>query len=153
MYATKKILFATDYAASTDEALTYAASLAREKGATLLIAHVSNLEPYPVGELFDEEPEFSDAEVAELDAVAPLDPTLACEHRLLHGDPAEEIVKLADHECVEAIVLGGQGHSHFAWLTGGGLAEKVRRAAHCPVYIYTNHGGERAVESAVVSEP
>ncbi|HEX7448245.1 MAG TPA: universal stress protein [Pirellulales bacterium] len=148
MYASKKILFATDYSASTDEILTYAASLAREKGASLLITHVSRLEPYPIGELFDDEPEPCDAEVAELDAIAPPDPGLPCEHRLLYGDPAEEIVKLADQECVDAIVLGTRRHSGLARLFGGGVADKVKRAAHCPVYVYRGHDGQRPTNVA-----
>ncbi|MGH7134681.1 MAG: universal stress protein, partial [Pirellulales bacterium] len=103
MSAKKKILFATDYSESTRQALTYAASLARDTGATLLVAHVSELEQYPVGELFDEEPQPSDEALAELRAVKPPDPRIACEHRLLYGDPAEQIVQLADREHVEAI--------------------------------------------------
>lgn len=153
MYASKKILFATDYSASTDENLTYAASLAREKGATLLITHVSRLEQYPVGELSDDEPEPCDAEIAELDGIAPPDPTLACEHRLLYGDPAEEILKLADQECVDAIVLGTRGHSGLARLVGGGVAEKVRRAAHCPVYVHRSlHAQPPAEAASMMSE-
>lgn len=152
MYASKKILFAADYSASTDEILTYAASLAREKGATLLITHVSRLEKYPIGELFDDEPEPCDAEIAELDAIAPPDPALACEHRLLYGDPAEEIVKLADQECVDAIVLGTRGHSRLARLFGGGVAEKVRRAAHCPVYVYRSRNAQPAKAESLMSE-
>lgn len=143
MNATKKILFATDYSTSTDEILTYAASLAREKDASLLITHVSRLEQYPVGELFDEEPDPCDAELAELAAVAPPDPTLRCEHRLLYGDPAEEIVRLADQEGVDAIVLGMRGHSRLARLFGGGVAEKVRQAARCPVHVYRGHNAQR----------
>ena len=101
----KKILFATDYSASTPHALTYAASLARDTGATLLVAHVSELEQQPVGELFDEDPQPSDEELAELRAIKPPDPRIACEHRLLYGEPAEQIVELADQEHVEAIVI------------------------------------------------
>lgn len=152
MYATKKILFATDYSTSTDEILTYAASLAREKGASLLITHVSRLEQYPVGELFNDEPEPCDEEIAELDAIAPPDPTLACEHRLLYGDPAEEIVKLADQECVDAIVLGTRGPSRLARLFGGGVAEKVRREAHCPVYVYGSRKAQPAEAESPMSE-
>ncbi len=147
MYA-KTILFATDYSLSTDEILIYAASLAREKGAKLLVTHVSRLEQYPVGELFDEEPEPSDQEVDELESVAPLDPKMVCEHRLLYGDPADEILKLADAECVDAIVLGTRGHPRLARLFGGGVAEKVKRAAHCPVYVYHSRGQTDPVQPA-----
>lgn len=102
--------------------------------------------------MFDDEPESGDAEVAELDAIAPPDPTLAYEHRLLYGDPAEEIVKLADQECVDAIVLGTRGHSRLAWLLGGGVAARVRRAAHCPVYVYRGRNEQPAEAESLISE-
>ncbi|HET6882337.1 MAG TPA: universal stress protein [Pirellulales bacterium] len=136
MSTQKKILFATDYSESTDQVLTYAASLARDMGAKLMVAHVSQLDQYPVGELFDEEPQTSDEELAELRAIAPPDPRIACEHRLLHGEPAEEIVKLADGEHVDAIVVGTHYRSRLASLLGGSVAETLLRTAHCPVIAY-----------------
>ncbi len=131
--AAKKILFATDYSTTSQHALTYAASLARDRRATLLIAHVSELEEYPVGELFDEGPGSSDAETEELTAVTVLDPQIHCEHRLLHGDPAEEIVKLARQENVETIVMGTHGRSRLGRLLVGSVAEGVISEAPCAV--------------------
>ena len=132
----KKILYATDYSDAAQRALTYAASLARDTRAALLVVHVSQLEPYPIGELFDEEPQPSDEDLAKLRAVKPPDPRIACEHHLLHGDPAEEIVKVADQEAVEAIVVGTHDRSRIARLLGGSIAEKLLRTAHCPVITY-----------------
>lgn len=133
---TKKILFATDYSATSQDALSFAASLARDRGATLLVTHVSQLEEYPVGELFDEEPTDSDAEIAELNAVGVPDPRIRCEHRLLHGDPAEQIVELAKREEVETIVLGTHGRTGLSRLLAGSVAETVLRDASCPVIAY-----------------
>lgn len=132
----KKIMFATDYSESSHRALTYAASFARDLGATLLVVHVSELEQYPVGELFDEEPQPSDEDLAELKTVKPPDPRIPCEHRLLYGDPAEQIVGLADREAVEAIVIGTHDRSRLTRLLGGSVAEKLLRTAHCPVITY-----------------
>ena len=129
----KQILFATDYSSASQHALNYAASLARDRGATLIIAHVSELEQYPVGELFDEEPRSSEAELNELQAVKVPDPTIHCEHRLLHGAAAEEIVKLAKEEDVETIVMGAQGRSALGRMLMGSVAEAVIRNAHCTV--------------------
>ncbi len=131
--AAKKILLATDYSAASQHALTYAASLARDRGASLIITHVSELEQYPVGELFDEEPRPSEAELDELVAVTVPDAKIRCEHRLLHGDPAEEIVKLAKAENVEAIVMGTHGRSPLGRLLVGGVAAAVIREAPCTV--------------------
>ena len=131
--AAKKIVFATDYSSASQHALNYAASLARDHGATLVIAHVSELEEYPVGELFDEEPRASDAELDELRAVTVPDPRIRCEHRLLHGEAAEQIVKLAREEDAELIVLGARGRSGPGRAHVGGVAEAVIRDAHCAV--------------------
>ncbi|HWB12157.1 MAG TPA: universal stress protein [Pirellulales bacterium] len=129
----QKILFATDYSPASRDALNCAAALARERGVTLLIAHVSQLEEYPVGELFDEEPRASDAELEELSAVTVADPRIRCEHRLLHGDPARQIVELAKRENVETIVLGTHGRSGLGRLITGSVAEAVLRDAPCAV--------------------
>lgn len=136
MTMSKSILFATDYSEAANHALIYAASLARDLGAKLLIVHVSQLERYPVGELFDEEPEPSDEELAKLRALAPPDHRIVCEYQLLHGDPADEITKLAEHERVDAIVIGTHDRSRLARLLGGSTAEKLLRTAHCPVIAY-----------------
>lgn len=129
----RKIIVATDYSPASQRALEYAASLARDRGATLLIVHVSELEEYPVGELFDEEPRSSESELEELLAVTIPDPRIRCEHRLLHGAPAEQIVKAAREEDAELIVLGSHGHSAVGKLLVGSVAEAVIRQAHCTV--------------------
>lgn len=129
----RKIIVATDYSPASQRALEYAASLARDRGATLLIVHVSELEEYPVGELFDEEPRSSESELEELLAVTIPDPRIRCEHRLLHGAPAEQIVKAAREEDAELIVLGSHGHSAVGKLLVGSVAEAVIRRAHCTV--------------------
>ena len=132
----KKILFASDYSPASHEALNFAASLARERGATLLIAHVSRLEEYPVGELFDEAPRPSDAELDELNALAVPDARIPCEHRLLHGDPAEQIVALAKREQVETIVVGARGGNGLTHWLAGSVADAVLRQAPCEVIAY-----------------
>lgn len=137
----KKILFATDYSPGTDKVLKIATTLAREAGAKLLIAHVTNLEKYPVGELFDEEPEPDPVEMERLKEVVPPDANVRFEYRLLYGEPgsvettkpADEIVKLARHENVETIVLGTHGHTALTDLLMGSVAELVLRNSPCHV--------------------
>lgn len=132
----KTILFASDYSPASHEALSFAASLARERGATLLITHVSQLEEYPVGELFDEGPRPSDAELDQLNALTVPDPRIRCEHRLLHGDPAEEILDLAKKEQVETIVVGARGGNGLVHWLAGSVADAVLRQAPCEVIAY-----------------
>lgn len=147
---TKKILYATDYSESGKAALPLAAALARQTGATLLIAHVSEEEPYPVGELFDESRESDEAELKTLKAVVPADTSVKCEHRLLYGepgstevtDPAKVLVDFAKSENVEAIVLGTHGRTGLAHLLMGSVAESVLRHASCPVIAVKQPGAK-----------
>ncbi len=132
---TKKILYATDYSEPSRAALCVAESLARDEGATLLIAHVSELEEYPQGESFDEDSQPSPVELAHLQAVKPGDADLSCEHRLIYGKPAEAIVTLAREEGVTKLVVGTHGRTGLAHLLAGSVAEAVIRSAPCPVVV------------------
>ena len=139
--ATKKILYATDYSAGSMHALQFASWLAHCTGSKLLIVHVSELEQYPVGELFNEQPEPDGQELVRLKSVLPDDRTIACEHHLLYGEPgsvsitkpAEVIVEFANTHSVDMIVLGTHGRAGLLHLLMGSVAESVMRQARCPV--------------------
>jgi nucleotide-binding universal stress UspA family protein len=68
-----------------------------------------------------------------LEAVVPTHPAVPYEHRLLSGDPAREIVRLADEEGVDMIILGTHGRTGLKRLLMGSVAEAVVRRAMCPV--------------------
>ena len=139
----KKMLFATDYSQASDYALRYATWLASCScmQARLLIVHVSELEPYPVGESSVVEPQPNPQELERLKAVVPKDPGVRYEHHLLHGSPgsaeitkpAEVILRFAQEEHVDIIVLGTHGRSGLSHLLMGSVAESVIRHADCPV--------------------
>jgi universal stress protein A len=131
----KKILFATDFSPTSDGALQYATSLARDSGALLLIAHVEELPlPYAGGEMYLAQPEYPNPEIRRmLDAVVPPDKTVRYEHRLVLGTAADDIVKLAQDEGVDLIVMGTHGRTGLARVLMGSVAEAVMRHASCPV--------------------
>lgn len=134
----KKILFPTDFSHTGDAALAMATALARDSGATLLIVHVQ--EPpmaYGGGELYYgvQNPAVEDLERM-LRAIKPADPAVAFEHRLVNGDPAAEIVRLAEEENVDMIVLGTHGRTGLYRLLMGSVAEAVVRRANCPVLTF-----------------
>lgn len=132
----KKILFPTDFSQSSDVGLRWATSLARDTGAALLIAHVE--EPpmaYGGGEMYLGADVVNSPEVAKmLEEVKPTDPNVSYEHRLLLGDPAREIVQLAEEEKVDLIVMGTHGRTGLGRLLMGSVAEAVVRRAKCPVF-------------------
>lgn len=131
----KKILFPTDFSHSSDAGLSYATSLARDAGASLLIVHVE--EPpaaYGGGEMYYGILEPDNSELWRmLREVKPTDPAVPFEHRLLRGDPAGEIVETAEKEQVEMIVMGTHGRTGLKRLLMGSVAEAVVRRAKCPV--------------------
>jgi universal stress protein A len=131
----KKILFPTDFSRTSDAALAMATSLARDWGAKLIVAHVE--EPplaYGGGEMYYGVPEPRTADLAKmLEAVKPADDKVPYEHRLITGEPAEAVVRLADAEKVDLIVLGTHGRTGFARFLMGSVAEAIVRQAKCPV--------------------
>ena len=146
----KKILFPTDFSSLSDAGLEHAAALARESGARLLIVHVE--EPpiaYGGGEMYYGalEPNV-EALRTMLRAVVPKDPSVAFEHRLVSGAPADEIVRLAKHEHVDLIVMATHGRTGLRHLLMGSVAEAVVRRAHCPVMIFKPSAAEPSATEA-----
>jgi universal stress protein A len=129
----KTILFPTDFSETTDAGLKYATSFARDTGARLVIVHVHAPVAYG-GELGYVVPDTDETALRkQLEAVVPADPAIEHEHRLLHGDPASEIVRLAEEEHADLIVMGTHGRTGLMRLLMGSVAEAVVRRAPCPV--------------------
>ena len=130
-----KILYATDFSTTGQTALEMATSLARDRGATLLIVHVE--EPpvaYGGGEFYYGMEEPSREELRKMLAdVVPPDPTVACERCLAVGTPAEAIVDLAESEGAELIIMATHGRTGLGRMLMGSVAEAVVRKAKCPV--------------------
>ncbi|MEX0679165.1 MAG: universal stress protein [Pirellulales bacterium] len=131
----KKILFATDFSPASEAALKYATSLARDSGALLLIAHVEELPmPYAGGEMYFAQPEYPNPEVKKmLEKVVPPDKSVRYEHRLVMGTAADDIVRVAEEEGVDLIVIGTHGRTGLMRVLMGSVAESVMRLAKCPV--------------------
>jgi nucleotide-binding universal stress UspA family protein len=131
----RKILFPTDFSPASDAVLRHATALARGNNATLLIVHVE--EPplaYGSGELFYGVADFSTEALQKiLDKIVPPDPSVPVIRRLVMGDPATEIPRVAKEENVDLIVMGTHGRTGLLRLLMGSVAELVVRRAHCAV--------------------
>jgi universal stress protein A len=130
-----KILIPTDFSTLGQAALDMATSLARDRGAKLLIVHVE--EPpmaYGGGELYYGVNEPDRQELQRMLAeVVPTDPAVGYEHRLMIGSPATAIIHLAEKEQVDMIVMPTHGRTGLVRLLMGSVAEEVVRKAKCPV--------------------
>ena len=60
---------------------------------------------------------------------------LAAKTRVLTGDPAGELCRVAADEGFDLIVMGSRGMSELAGLLLGSVSERVLHLAHCPVAI------------------
>jgi universal stress protein A len=137
--STKKYLFPTDLSELSTAAMEYAAALARDSQGELLIVHIE--EPgaiYVIGgtDHYGAAMPGSKEVSKLLEAVKPDDANVRCHHRLLHGNPADEIVRLAEEEEVDAIVMATHGRSGLTHLLMGSVAEAVVRRAGCPVLTF-----------------
>jgi len=133
-----KLLIPTDFSPSSEAAVQVATTLAKNSGAALLIVHVDEATlPYGFGVETGAAPGAerpSDRKLRELlESVVPSDESVPFEHRLLSGDPASEILRLADEEHVDLIVLATHGRTGLHRLLMGSVAELVVRRAGCPV--------------------
>lgn len=140
MFPLQRILVPTDFSDASARSLAIAADMARDYGSELLIVHV--IEPLPA---VPPDPDFTFEMAAYQDAIkqhtdermeqvqAGLSPELAVRTLICHGEPAREIVRLAEEEEANLIVIPTHGLTGIKHLVFGSVAERVVRTACCPV--------------------
>jgi nucleotide-binding universal stress UspA family protein len=128
----KRILCAVDFSTCSMHALEYAMSLAQEANAFLAVAHVVDLSPRSVGEELQKlEDEGRDG----LSRAVPDEVRIYCtvETLMARGVPYREILRLANEQRSELIVLGIHGRSAAEMFFMGSTTNQVVRHATCPV--------------------
>ena len=141
----RQILFPTDFSSRANYALPYAAAIARATGAAILCVHVVEpivpavgytglAEPMPIADIADQ---LEDSAERELPKLAECEECtgLNVEDLIVHGDPAAEIVRVADERKVDLIVISSHGRTGLGRIIFGSTAEAVVRHAHCPVLV------------------
>ena len=137
----KRILIATDGSAAAHQALELGVDLARHEEAAVAIVHVipsSGVVPMDGFGLVGRVPyEATEADEAVLDdalAVANREGVPAIS-KLLHGDPATEIVEYADVLGADLIVVGSRGHGALASVLLGSVSRGVLARAQRAVLV------------------
>lgn len=141
MLAIKKILCPTDFSDPSDEALKYSIDFATQSGAELCLAYVVPVvPPLPSDPNFSfEVPEYeralhADAEKKLGELASKRVPTEVKVRTIIgHGDAGSEIVRIAEDEGANLIVIPTHGLTGWRHLVFGSVAEKVVRLAKCPV--------------------
>lgn len=126
------ILVPTDFSSGAEVALHYAALLAVAQHDDLLIVHVKPSVVLPRGDedvADDEDPRI----YSQLEVILQNLHTVTCRHRLLRGNPPDEILKIADSENVALIVLGAHGLTDSPTVSMGAIATAIMDRAQCTV--------------------
>jgi nucleotide-binding universal stress UspA family protein len=143
MALVNRILVATDFSEYSQRALEYAAAMASQFQATLLVAHVYFPPTIAVPEAIvplggEDLLRYHETLNAGLETAAAKARTLGArevESVLVTGDPWHEIVRLARDRKVDLVVVGTHGRGAVAHFFLGSVAEKVVRKAECPVLV------------------
>jgi universal stress protein A len=141
----RSVIASTDFSDVASAALPHAFQLARDHGASLSLVHVLDAYPLP-SPLYahyypiptpDQQRRAERKARAALRACIPADLGRSRRVTLLvvHGDPAREILRVADESEAPVIVIASHGRTGLARLALGSVAERVIRAAHCPVLV------------------
>ncbi len=141
MLPVKKILAPTDFSEISLETLGTAAELARHFGAELEVLHVIPTVPaLPSDPHYNfEVPAYQEALRAEAEKRlaetirSRVGGEIPTRPRVSYGEPAREIVRVAEDDGADLIVIATHGLTGWQHLVFGSVAERVVRLAACPV--------------------
>ncbi|HWR90382.1 MAG TPA: universal stress protein [Dissulfurispiraceae bacterium] len=137
----KKILFPTDFSEGALNALPYAVDLAKSYGAKLSMLHVMYdistssglyVPHISVDEMYKEMEASARKELERFGLDLRRD-MKDIEFTVLRGVPYEEILKFAEKNAIDLIVIGTHGRKGLDRVLFGSTAERVVRNATCPV--------------------
>ncbi len=152
------ILIPTDFGAASETALMYGRSLARTFGGRLHVLHVTPnalmfTGPEAIGvDFVAEQARLDAAAMAQLSALIQDDDRreLQATPVVRSGtSPAHEIIFYADRANIDLIIIGTHGRGPMAHLLMGSVAERVVRAAPCPVLTVRHPEHEFVVPDAL----
>jgi nucleotide-binding universal stress UspA family protein len=130
-FATRTILCAVSMQEASHVVAEFAAELASQHNARLVLQHVirpQERHEVMAGRTIDQIED-------DLRSLVPpeMDGKLTVQAIVVPGDPTEELLYQARAQQADVIVLGAQGASAFAAITRHGVVYKVLAHAHCPV--------------------
>lgn len=141
LLAFRNILVPSDFSSASDKAFKYALNFSQHFGAQLHVIHVLERVLSPQFAGLPEAPAFSEEEVAaaakNLRAWAKSAGATGAGAKLVlrNGFPAHEIVEAAKDLAVDLVIIATQGLTGWKHFCIGSTAERVVRAAPCPVLV------------------
>lgn len=148
----RKILIATDGSKAAEKAVDFGVQIAGLSGAKVYAVYVIDTTPYysiPLDEVWSKEVyeqlETMGNEITSDVEKAAKAAGLEAESLVLKGDPAERIIKFAEEQSVDMIVVGSHGIGEFERLVIGSVSEKVVRHAKVPVLVVREQKEQKRV--------
>ena len=127
-----KIFYCTDFSKNSEQALSYALSLAQEFAAELTLLHV--VEDFP---LTKDLPTLTAEVTSQLEALVP--PEVRdkdkIRSKLCVGKPHEEIIREASEHAADLVVLGVRGRHLLDLALFGSTTHRVIQRGPCPVLV------------------
>jgi universal stress protein A len=134
----RKILVAVEHSTADRTILTHVTGLARLTGAELLLVHVADgWAARNFDRLQLRESEEMKADRQYLDSLQDELGTLGLQvhTHLAMGDPASELVRVAEEQNVDLVAMSTHGHRFLSDVIHGATADKVRHLLKVPVLL------------------
>jgi len=144
-----RILVPIDFSTYSKEALEYAIAFGKKFGSELLLLYVVEPAVYPADFSFGQitlpnvEPELFDQGSKELEELVRerIGKSVPARSMVKTGKPFLEILRTAEEESSDMIIIATHGHTGVEHLIFGGTAEKVIRKATCNVLVVRAQAG------------
>lgn len=138
--ALKNILVPVDFSESSRKAVRYATSFARQFSAQVLLLHVVEPVPPPapdyiIGDGLADSIQTQRAARHLAKWLKAIDSLIPARGSVQTGNASWEIVRAAEENNIDLIVIGMRGRTKLARLLLGSTAERVVRHAPCPVMV------------------
>src|SRR5687767_8891325 len=134
-----KILYATDGSTASEAALYYAIDVAKTYATEVIVVHAYEQVPALLGTPYYHnmlEPRLVAGEELLHEVVAKFaEQEVEAHHELLQGPACDAIIKVAEAEDCDLIIMGARGLGELGCLLLGSTSHQVIRHAHCPVLV------------------
>lgn len=134
-----RVLLAADGSPATDLAAAYIGEHLSPGAQKVDVVTVLPMEAMgdPAGEARDVRPHFGEEARTRVERVCNVlgEAGIECDRITLFGDPAEQILALAQNGSYGLIVMGRRGHGKVGKFLLGSVSDRVVRSAPCPVTV------------------
>jgi nucleotide-binding universal stress UspA family protein len=137
MWPIKTVLIATDLSEVSDAAHEAACAIARQQQARMIVLHVAE---QPVLSYIEKASELSKEDLQgklweTLRATPKQETGLNTDHRIVEGEPVKEIVRVANEQGADLIVMGASDGTGMLRRLTGTVTDHVAREAPCSVLL------------------